>query len=57
MHYIETSNEEAELFEFVRSIVPDAVQSDRTVLYPQELDVYVPSKKARIGIRWPLLAQ
>ena len=55
MHYIETSNEEAELFEFVRSIAPDAIRSDRTVIYPQELDVYVPSKKLAFefdGLYW-----
>ena len=52
---IEISNEEVELFDFVRSIAPDAVQSDRTVIYPQELDVYVPSKKLALefdGLYW-----
>ena len=42
------SNEEAELFQFVRSIAPDARQTVRDIIKPQELDVYVPSRNLAI---------
>jgi hypothetical protein len=38
------SKGQLEIFDFVRSVSPDAVISDRTVIAPKELDVYVPSK-------------
>ena len=42
------SNEEAELFQFVRSIAPDARQTVRDIIKPQEFDVYVPSRNLAI---------
>ena len=42
------SNEEAELFQFVRSIAPDARQTVRDIIKPQELDVYIPSRNLAI---------
>lgn len=44
-----------ELFEFVKSIASDAVLSDRTIIAPKELDVWVPSRKLGIefnGLYW-----
>lgn len=37
------SKGESELYEFVKQIIPDAIQSDRTVINPLELDIYIPS--------------
>ncbi len=44
------SKAQIEIFEFVKSLAPDAVSSDRTMIAPKELDVYVPSK--RLGIEY-----
>lgn len=38
------SKGEIELFEFVQSFYPDAIQCDRTLIRPLELDIVVPSK-------------
>jgi len=49
------SRGQLELFEFVKALVPDAVLSDRSVISPMELDVWVPSKKLGIefdGLYW-----
>lgn len=49
------SKAETEVFDFVRSICPDAVQSDRTIIGPLELDVVVPSHNLAIefnGLYW-----
>jgi len=49
------SRGQLELFEFVRSLTSDAILSDRTVITPMELDVWVPSKKLGIefdGLYW-----
>lgn len=49
------SKAETEVFNFVRSICPDAVQSDRTTIGPLELDVVVPSRNLAIefnGLYW-----
>lgn len=49
------SKAETEVFNFVRSICPDAVQSDRTIIGPLELDVVVPSHNLAIefnGLYW-----
>lgn len=46
---------ETELFDYVKSICPDAVQSNRTLIAPQELDIYIPSKNLAIefdGLYW-----
>jgi hypothetical protein len=39
-----------EIFEFVKSLCSDAVLSDRTAIYPLELDVWIPNK--RVGIEY-----
>ena len=44
------SKGEAEVLDFVRSLGHDAVSSDRTVLAPFEIDVYVPA--LRVGIEY-----
>ena len=49
------SRAESDLFDLARSICPDAVQSDRTVIGPQELDIIVPSRRVVIefnGLYW-----
>lgn len=46
-----TSKPELEMFEFVRSLMPDTISGDRTVLKNgKELDIYVPSR--RFGIEF-----
>ena len=44
------SKGQIELFDFVRSLKPDAILSDRSVISPKELDVYIPS--AQLGIEY-----
>lgn len=49
------SSAENEIFSLVKNLCGDAVQSDRTVLCPKELDIYIPSKKVAIefnGVYW-----
>lgn len=49
------SKGQLELFEFIKSLVPDAVLSTRNVIAPMELDVWVPSKKFGVeydGLYW-----
>lgn len=49
------SRAESDLFDFVRSLCPDAVQSDRSVIGPQELDIIVPSRHVAFefnGLYW-----
>ena len=49
------SKPETELFEFIKSISPDAVQSDRTWLGGKEIDIIVPSKHVGFefnGLYW-----
>lgn len=49
------SNWELEVYDYVRTICPDAVSGDRSALSPKEIDVYVPSKKFGIechGLYW-----
>lgn len=48
------SNGENELFEFIKTLCNDAVQRERTIISPYELDVYIPSK--RIAIEYNDLA-
>jgi hypothetical protein len=46
---------ERELFEYVYNICPDAQSNVRSVIYPYELDVYIPSKKVAFeycGLYW-----
>lgn len=45
-----TSKMEIDLFEFVKSICPDAINGDRKLLGGREIDIYVPSLK--IGIEF-----
>ena len=44
------SKAQLEIFEFVRSLAPDAISCDREVIKPKELDIYVPSHK--LGIEY-----
>lgn len=44
------STAQIEVFEFVKFLCPDAILSDREMISPNELDVYVPSK--RVGIEY-----
>lgn len=49
------SKAQIEIYDYVRSLAPDAVLSDRTVISPKEIDVFVPSKKFGIeydGLYW-----
>jgi hypothetical protein len=49
------SRAQLEIYDFVRSLAPDAVLSDRTVIAPKELDIWVPSSKFAIefnGLFW-----
>lgn len=54
-HPVSKSNWELDVFSFVKSLSPDAVSGDRTVIAPAEIDVYVPSKRLGIechGLYW-----
>ena len=44
------SKGEQELFEFVRSLAVDAEQTNKTLIGPKHIDIYVPSK--RLGIEY-----
>lgn len=49
------SRGQLELYEFVRSLCPDTVLSDRVTIPPQELDVFVSSRKFAVefnGLYW-----
>jgi hypothetical protein len=49
------SNWELEVFDFVKSIAPDAESGNKRAIAPKELDIYVPSKKFGIechGLYW-----
>ena len=53
--YSYISKDEQEIYDFVKSICPDAVQCDRSVLGGKELDILIPSKKIAIeycGLYW-----
>jgi len=50
-----SSSKEDRLFEFVKSLEPDAEQGNRKILGGKEIDIYIPSKKIGIefdGIYW-----
>lgn len=42
------SKEEIELFNFVKSLFPDAYPSDRKAIYPYEIDIFIPSENLGI---------
>lgn len=42
------SKGQLEVFDFVKSICPDAVSEDKTLIAPKELDIYVPSRKVAV---------
>jgi hypothetical protein len=49
------SKAETEVFDFVKTITPDAISRDRSILGPKELDIYIPSLKLGIeyhGLYW-----
>lgn len=46
---------ETQLYNFVRSICPDAISNDRTLISPKEIDIVIPSKRIAIeydGLAW-----
>lgn len=46
---------ETEIYQFVRQFADDAVQSDRSIISPKELDIVIPSRKIAIeynGLAW-----
>ena len=46
---------ETEIYNFVKTIASDAIQSDRSIISPKELDIVIPSKKVAIeynGLVW-----
>lgn len=50
-----TSYAENKIYDFVKSLFPDAEQSNRNIIPPYEIDIYIPSKKIGIeynGILW-----
>lgn len=49
------SKKETDLYTFVKSICPDAINSDRSLIKPYELDIVIPSMKIAIefcGLYW-----
>ena len=49
------SKPEQEVAEFIRNITPDIITSDRSLIAPKELDVYVPSRNFAVefnGLYW-----
>lgn len=44
------SSGETSLYEAIRELYPDAQQSNRTIIKPKEIDIFIPSK--RIGIEY-----
>lgn len=49
------SVEESQICDYIRSLNVDVVESDRSVISPKELDIYIPSKKFAIevnGLYW-----
>jgi hypothetical protein len=51
----ETSSAEREIFTFCKKFYPDAEQSNKTLIRPYELDIYIPSIKTAIeynGLFW-----
>lgn len=49
------SKAQLEIYEFVKSMSPDAILSDRTQIHPRELDIWIPSKNFAIefnGLFW-----
>ncbi len=52
---VQASNGEKEVFDFVVSLGFNALQGDRTIIYPLELDIVIPEKKLAIefnGLYW-----
>lgn len=46
---------ELNLYDYVRSLVPDVIHNDRKAIAPKEIDVFIPSKKIAIeldGLYW-----
>ena len=49
------SNNEIELFNFIKNYFPNAISGDKTILNGKELDIYIPNKNIAIeynGLRW-----
>lgn len=54
-HPVGKSNWELSVYDYVKSLSPDAVSGDKKVISPKEIDVYVPSRKFGIechGLYW-----
>ena len=55
-NYSHTSKGEQELIKFIKSICNcEIIENDRKIIYPKELDIYIPSKKLAIefdGLYW-----
>lgn len=55
-NYSHSSKDEQELVKFIKSIYSDEIiENDRTIIFPKELDVYIPNKKVAIefdGLYW-----
>lgn len=50
-----TSAAHSKLFEYIKTLCPDAIINDRTVIKPKELDIYIPSRNLAVevnGIYW-----
>ena len=56
----QVSKAEQEIFDLIKPHCPDAIQSDRTIIGPLELDIVIPSRKLAIeycGLYWHSEAQ
>ena len=42
------SKPELELYDYIKSLYPDAINGDRKIIFPKELDIVIPSKKIAI---------
>ena len=54
-HPVGKSNWELSVYDYVKSLVEDAVSGDKSVISPKEIDIYVPSRKFGIechGLYW-----
>lgn len=45
---VRISKPEQELYDIIKSLFPDAIQSNRSIIKPKELDIVIPSKKIAI---------
>lgn len=53
--YGNISKAEDEIYNLIKRKTPDAIQSDKTTIYPLQLDIYIPSKNIAVeycGLYW-----